>query len=141
MAVINNKQEKKITTIKEEERHIFKEAIFSAQYERKLSMKYFLLTKKSVFIISTMFILNYYDLLHLYVGMALTMYLMFSFLKNDINMYEREKDDEKGEANAVWLLKLKRKISNALEDEFNNEVENRSKGLFLKDFFDNYNKG
>ncbi len=102
------------------------EAIFSAQYRRKLFIKHFLLTKRGGGLVLFMAILYYFGLLHAYVAIFFIILIVAFYLKNKDLSYERDK--------TIWLLIVRKKFIELLEKEKLEDEERRAKGDFINDF-------
>lgn len=110
-----------------EELYSSDEAVFSAQYRRKLFIKHFLLTKRGAGILILMFFLYFNGLLHVYISILLIMLLVAFYLKNKDLSFERDK--------TLWLLIARKRFIERLEQEKKDDDEKKSKGEFIKDFF------
>lgn len=107
------------------------EAVFSAQYRRKLFIKHFLLTKRGGGILLLMFFLNFLDLLHVYIAILLMILLVAFYLKNKDLSFERDK--------TLWLLIARKQFIERLEEEKKKDDKKKSQGEFLNTFFEFHN--
>lgn len=108
------------------------DAVFSAQYRRKLFIKHFLLTKRGAGILLLMLFLYLLDLLHVYVAILLMMLLVTFYLKNKDLSFERDKN--------LWLLIVRKSFIEELEEEKKRDDERKSHGNFIENFKDRNKK-
>lgn len=102
------------------------EAVFSAQYRRKLFIKHFLLTKRGAGLLLIMGILYFLDLLHAYVAIFFMILIVALYLKNKDLSFERDK--------TLWLLIVRKKFIEKLELEKERSDKIKSEGKFINEF-------
>lgn len=109
------------------------DAIFSAQYRRKLFIKHFLLSKRGGGIIFLMGILYYFGLLHVYLTIVFMIIIVAFYLKNKDLSWERDR--------TMWLIKLRKRFFELLELEKKQDDMRKAKGDFIKSFFNKDEEG
>lgn len=124
----SNRDKKNIRTEDDELKPIAEEAVFSAQYQRRLQIKHFLLTKRGSFVLMFMLFFYLMDMFNVYVVMVSFLMLAVLYLKNTDLSHERDRD--------VWLLTIRRKLFDALESEQKKQIEDKSQGSFMSEFLE-----